>query len=215
MLASVIRFKLTGKMRYLEDISIEKEEMYRLLPLEKIKSVVDVGAYNGDTLKEACEHMPGLSRATLIEPDPKTFRRLKKYCDGISGLSLDAINAAAYDKVGFCDFSASGNRNSTAMATASYEHRSTKIPAITVDSLNTSPDYIKYDVEGAELEALIGSHATISAHRPAMLVSLYHRSRDIFSLVNMLSEKYPFYKLALCKTRCLPAWEINLILTLS
>jgi hypothetical protein len=75
-------------------------------------------------------------------------------------------------------------------------------------------DYIKYDVEGAELEALIGSHGVISAYRPALLVSAYHRSEDIFSLVNYLKGKYPDYKLYMRRTLCFPAWEIAVIAVL-
>ena len=211
--AAIINFKLTGKMFYLEACGIGKDEMYGLLPCKRIKSYIDVGAYNGDTLREAIEYMPSLECAVLVEPDPKTFKRLKKYCDTVKGKSLKLINAAALDTVGACTFMASGNRNSTYSATASHEHSTAEIECVTVDSLGTAPDYIKYDVEGAELLALLGSHNVINANKPALLVSLYHRSRDIFSLVNYLHDKYPFYKLALCKQRCLPAWEINLILT--
>jgi hypothetical protein len=89
----------------------------------------------------------------------------------------------------------------------------TEVPLITIDSLALSPDYIKYDVEGAEMEALIGSDEVISRVRPALLVSLYHRSRDLFEIINYLHDKYPFYKLSLCRLECLPAWELDLILT--
>ena len=85
---------------------------------------------------------------------------------------------------------------------------------MSVDSLEIeNVDYIKYDVEGAEHEALVGSDVTISRCRPTLLVSLYHRSRDMFSIVNYLHEKYPFYEMRLRRVRCLPAWEIDLILT--
>ena len=41
--------------------------------------------------------------------------------------------------------------------------------------------------------------------------SLYHRSRDIFELINFTRDNYPDYKLYLRRLRCLPAWEIDLI----
>ena len=83
---------------------------------------------------------------------------------------------------------------------------------LAIDSIQSGKiDYIKYDVEGAEAEALMGSENTIKAYSPALLVSLYHRSRDIFSLVNYVSVKYPEYRLYLRRLRCVPAWEIDLI----
>ena len=67
------------------------------------------------------------------------------------------------------------------------------------------------DVEGAEKEALIGSRETIEACYPTLLISLYHRSRDIFELINTVRDSYPAYRLFLRRLRCLPAWEIDLI----
>ena len=102
--------------------------------------------------------------------------------------------------------------NSSINSTASYENKTTEIEKITVDSVAKSKmDFIKYDVEGAELEALLGSHETIMRDKPVLLVSAYHRSEDVFSLINYLNEKYPFYKLYLRRLRCVPAWELDII----
>jgi len=71
-------------------------------------------------------------------------------------------------------------------------------------------DYIKYDVEGAEREALEGSSKTICDFMPDICLSLYHRSEDIFELPLVLNRMEPRYSLYLRRKRCLPAWEINL-----
>ena len=82
---------------------------------------------------------------------------------------------------------------------------------ITVDSLKIQDaDYIKYDVEGAEYEALLGSRETIG-RAPALLISLYHRSRDIFFLPEYVLDNYPDYDLFLRRLMAIPAWELNLI----
>ena len=78
-------------------------------------------------------------------------------------------------------------------------------------TLHEKIDYIKYDVEGAEREALEGSREVILRDNPCLLVSLYHRSRDIFELINYIKDEYPQYSLYLRRLRCLPAWEIDLI----
>ena len=212
--ASIIWFKLTGKMKYIMDFTSEKEEIYALLNPMQNEIIIDAGAYNGDTLMEAKTYFPNLSMAYAIEPDRKNFKKLTKYCEAENNVRAIAINSAVWSEVASGEFSDAGNRNSTVCATASYEHKKTEVSFISVDSLNLDKvDYVKYDVEGAELEALKGSDKTILRCRPTLLVSLYHRSRDIFSLVNYLREKYPFYAMKLRRVRCLPAWEIDLILT--
>ena len=75
---------------------------------------------------------------------------------------------------------------------------------------NTRVDYIKYDVEGAETEALMGSRGIIQRDAPALLVSAYHRNTDLFRLPLLVHELNPAYKLYLRRMAGVPAWDINL-----
>lgn len=72
-------------------------------------------------------------------------------------------------------------------------------------------DYIKYDVEGSEKEAILGSLKTIEAHRPALMISLYHRSEDVFELPLMIHEHFPEYKFYVRRRQYIPAWDTVLI----
>ena len=210
--AAVVNYKLTGRLECLLDCYTTADGLYSLLPCEKIEEYIDVGAYNGDTVREAMRYFPNLRSAIAVEPDRRTYKRLLKFAASVEGITLTTVNAAALDRVGQGELLSAANRNSTVSATASYEHRAEEVSLVTVDSLADSADYIKYDVEGAEYEALIGSHSLIEKSTPALLVSLYHRSRDIFYLTNYLKEKYPAYRLYIRRTLCVPAWEIALIM---
>lgn len=210
---SVINYKLFGKLEYLESCFASRDELYSVLPCAKIENIVDAGAYNGDTLAEAKLYFPRLKNAIAIEPDKKNFKKLGKYIEAESTFSIKAVNAAAWCENAVGTFSDSGNRNSTLIATASFEHKETDVMLSSIDGLVSNRiDYIKYDVEGAELEAIKGADKVILANRPSMLISAYHRSRDIFFLVNYLREKYPFYKIYMRRLRCVPAWELDILL---
>ena len=210
--ANIINYKLFGRMSYLMNAFSTKDELYSELSEHPVRTYVDAGAYNGDTAKEAIAYFPELKDIIAIEPDPKNFKKLVKYSESIDTHKIRAINAAVWHTTGDGEFSASGNRNSSISSTMSYEHRDTGVELISIDSLDISPDFIKYDVEGAELEALTGTKETILRAHPTLLVSLYHRSRDIFAIPNMLAKEYPFYRMTLRRLRCLPAWEIDLLL---
>ena len=215
LFAEIVTYKLSGRIEPLLDSATAKQEGYALVNRRSVKSYVDLGAYNGDTLREAVENFPALSRATLFEPDRKNLGRLERRCaDIIDKLEVRIHNAAAWSSDGEGSFATSGNRNSSVDSTRSYEHREDSVRLLSVDSAVDSPvDYMKYDVEGAEYEALRGSERTIERYTPTLLVSLYHRSRDIFFLINYLSERYgDKYDLILHRLFCLPAWEINLYL---
>lgn len=211
--ANIVTYKLTGRMKYLMDAFSDRSELYGELDASKIESFIDAGAYNGDTVKEGIQYFPRLREVIAIEPDPRNYKKLLKFIESVDGLDIRTVNAAVWSEVGDGEFLASGNRNSSVSSTASYQHRDTDISLISIDSLSASPDYVKYDVEGAELEALIGSRDTINRVRPSMLVSLYHRSRDIFEIPNYIAREHSFYKMKLRRLRCLPAWEIDLLLS--
>ena len=213
LFCSVINYKLSGKMEYLLTDTVDKGELYALLNSRKdIKRIIDGGAYNGDTVLEAVEYFPSLQSALAIEPDSKNFSRFLKKTKDLKGVGIKAVNAALWSMCDMGAFSSSGNRNSSVNSTASFEHKSSEIKLITVDSLNEKAvDYIKYDVEGAEKEALVGSYKTLMTERPVLLVSVYHRSADIFSLPIYLKENFSFYDFYLRRLPCLPAWELDLI----
>ena len=48
-------------------------------------------------------------------------------------------------------------------------------------------DFIKMDIEGAELQALQGAVATIERHRPRLAISLYHHLNDFVAIPRFLS----------------------------
>lgn len=210
--SSVLHFRLSGRLSYLLDGYSEKDEMYSLIGKDKVFDMIDAGAYNGDTAKEAELYFENIRKIYAIEPDSRSFKKLSLYA-GVSKAEIYPINAAVWSYSAVGEFSESGNRNSTVSATASFEHKKEQKDLISIDSLNIdSVDYIKYDVEGAELEALIGSERTIRELKPRLLVSLYHRSRDVFSLPIYLFEAYPEYDFYIRRLYSVPAWELNLIM---
>ncbi len=211
--AATVNYKLTGRMKYLTLARNTRDEIYSLLPRENIHTMIDAGAYNGDTAREAKEYFSHLQKIYAIEPDNKNFKKLAKYSEAETKIEIIPINSAAWCENADGNFMNSGNRNSSVSSTASYEHKDTGVSLVRLDGITSEKiDYIKYDVEGAEREALIGSQGIIEAYHPSLLVSLYHRSADIFEIVNTLKENYPEYNMYLRRLWCVPAWELDLIL---
>lgn len=209
---NIVNYKLSGRLKFLEAAYSSKDELYSFLDGNGFECIVDAGAYNGDTMRDAKKYFPNLKKAYAIEPDAKTFKKLAKYSEAENGVYIECINAAVFDKDGISSFFGSANRNSSISSTSSYEHKDNIVNTVMLDSIiKDKVDYIKYDVEGAELEALRGSDGVISKYKPILLVSAYHRSCDIFSLINYISSKYDFYNIYLLRLRAVPAWEIDII----
>ena len=63
------------------------------------------------------------------------------------------------------------------------------------DVINLPISIIKMDVEGQEMPALIGAKNTILKNLPILLISLYHKPEDLFTIplyINELSNNYEF-----------------------
>ena len=206
----VVEYKLTGRIDLLEDAVSDKDTVYReLLDADNIRSCADLGAYNGDTVRELAVYAGALSEVVAFEPDRRNFKKLSLYAEGETRFSVNAVNAAAWSCDTSLSFSVEGNRNSSVTGGG----KTVEVAARSLDSVlgGGAVDYIKYDVEGSEREALIGSRETIRAHHPMLLVSLYHKSEDIFALPALVREISPDYTFYLRRYRYVPAWDLNLI----
>jgi hypothetical protein len=69
---------------------------------------------------------------------------------------------------------------------------------ISLDELmpNSVVDFIKFDVEGAEVPAVMGARQLIQRSRPVLVLSLYHRPADLWeipALIASLCPNYNFY----------------------
>ena len=205
---NVIKYKLTGKISYLKEIETTPDEAWsNILSPADYKTAVDAGAYNGDTARELAELCPNIEKIFAIEPDKRNYKKLSAYAE--SEKRVEAVNAAAWHESTVLTLDASGNRNANAFALNAK--KTTEIPALTIDSVcGCCADYIKYDVEGAEHSALLGSRETIKNCSPDLLVSVYHRNEDLFDLPLLVSRINPSYKLYLRKFKYVPAWDLNL-----
>lgn len=216
---SLLSHRLTGRIADLFAAVDDRDTVYRtLLHPERYHRYADLGAYNGDTVREILPYATNLLEAYCMEPDPRNFRKLSEYGNGEDRAKVIPLNFAAYSHRETLSFEVSGNRNATLKSgTPNGKRRLVEADALSnLLSGYGSPkiDYIKFDVEGAEREAIRGCLPTIEKDCPELLVSLYHRREDIFALPLLLKAEldarglaYDFY---LRRFRYFPAWDLNL-----
>ena len=215
--SDVVNYKLSGDVGYLRDGHTDFAEVYRdLLGADNFERIADLGAYNGDTLREIAPFAPSLEEAIAFEPDRRNHKKLSDYAEGEERFKIVPIKAAAWNERDLLLFDGSGNRNSTLISKGIEINRPQKTVEVEAESLDNvlggdKVDYIKFDVEGAEKEAIMGASKTIEKHKPALLISLYHRSGDVFELPLMINELFPGYKFYIRRREYVPAWDTVLI----
>lgn len=150
---------------------------------------VDCGAYNGDTFLEALKALP-LKSAYLFEPDPVNYSQL---IDAVKNLAVNPIclPLAVSDAYQILTFASGGEGGAITI------NGSINIAAASLDQIlnGGDVDFIKYDVEGSEIPALIGSRGLIEKSKPVLVMSLYHRPEDLWAIPAFVSSFASGYKL--------------------
>ncbi len=201
---SVLNFKVSGDVGYLFECEYEKELLYRdIIHLTQNETIVDLGAYDGDTIREFLRFTDGkYNKIIAFEPDSKNFRKLTAKTEGMENTEL--YNLGAWDKKETLFFRKQKGRNS---------HQAEDGIPVEFDSVdnivNEKVSFIKMDIEGAELRALNGAENTIKAYRPKLYVCAYHRNEDFFTLPAKIKELCEDYKIYFRHHPYIPAWESN------
>lgn len=214
----LIRYKLDGKITHF-DVTDREGGVFSNVLSGGYEVYCDLGAYTGDTVEEALSRFPEIEKIIAFEPSPKTFAKLQNNTANFSDKDITLVNACAWNENGTAVFTDGSGRNSTlagskeqsgkTLSGAKIKEIATARPDSYMD-FSGKPLLIKFDVEGAEKEAIEGSQKAIRSNLTELCVSLYHRSEDIFSLPLLIHELLPDHKLFIEKTPYIPAWEINL-----
>lgn len=200
----VLNFKISGKVKYLFDCEYEKALLYEnIIHLGEDETIVDLGAYDGDTIREFLSATDGRYKKIIaFEPDEKNFRKLTAKTESME--NIERYNLGAWDKRETLYFQKKKGRNS---------HQADEGIPVSFDSVDNvvkeRVTFIKMDIEGAELKALEGARETITRDKPKLYVCAYHRNEDMFSLPLKIKELCPGYKIYFRHHPYIPAWESN------
>ena len=160
----------------------EKDALQALVPIISAKKCfIDVGASLGQYTRFANRHMTnGVIYA--IEPDPIRFEELRRNCKKWERLStnrLIPIHAAVTNESGSVDFFTTNSSTSGTLLIRDDETSDAPWDKVVVDGItlddfvaDKKPDFIKIDVNGAELRALEGAQKLLKQKVAAFFVDI-------------------------------------------
>ncbi len=201
-----VNFEYSGSLDTLLSSESDKEEVFTdILKLGKNENYLDLGAYNGDTIKEFL-HFCGneYGSITAVEPAPRNFKKLTEYTKEMSNTTL--VNKGIWSGKATMGFAGKGGRNSYLLKDAQV-----KTDTVSVDEISQSKNitYLKADIEGAESEMLEGAENTLKRNKPKLNVAAYHRIEDIFILPEKILGINPEYKIYFRHHPYIPGWDTN------
>ena len=182
---AVIRERMTGQLK---DFYFAPEAQYMLAGYMPAAGdiVIDGGAYDGATSRDFASLG---ARVYAFEMDAKNYN----VCVESSGDDIVFENMGLWScrkQMHYESHGAGSGLKGTGTEIASLVDIDTyvkekKIPRV---------DYIKLDVEGAELEVLRGASLTISKFKPKLAISAYHKPEDLYVLQKYIRSVRPDYQ---------------------
>jgi FkbM family methyltransferase len=182
-------------------------------------TVIELGGHIGYVSLYFADLVGPEGRVFVLEPSPDNLLYIRANVSSHPSITL--VEAAASDRVGEAkffvedltgqnstlvkDYIVFGENRERAFSDASY--RQIDVPTTTVDLFAAThslrPNFIKIDVEGAELQCLRGSIETLKSFRPKLMVEVTHQKEAVFSL--MLELGYATYDSSLSPV----AWNMS------
>jgi FkbM family methyltransferase len=143
--------------------------------------VLDCGANIGVFVREALHR--GASKVVAIEPAPENIECLRRnFAREVQEGRVVVYPKGVWDKDDWLTLHVheeNSAADSFVMHSDKAHETEEKFPLTTIDKLVTElglpgVDFIKMDIEGAEVKALEGGRQTIARYRPRLSVSVYH-----------------------------------------
>lgn len=154
---------------------------------------VDVGCYDGMSSVYFSEWSKKKSKIYAFETNEKIHEECKRNFQK-NNLEYVLIPKGAWSEETTLKFESD-------MGTRSYisERGKIVINVTTIDKVmqDVEVTFIKMDIEGAELQALIGAENIIKRNKPKLAISIYHKPEDIWELPEIILKYNPQYKLYL------------------
>ncbi len=154
-------------------------------------TIVDCGAFTGDSLPAFVAATKGDCRIHAIEAFPPNFRRLT---DTIARAKLGAVVTplpVALAREAGTIFIAGDESIADGCARVDTAANGYTVRSETLDDLflGRGPvDYLKMDIEGADLDALIGGRRMLAEHRPVTAVAAYHKPGHAIEIAEFLHD---------------------------
>ncbi len=158
-------------------------------------TIVDCGAYTGDTLKRFIAQGPNLldenSFYYAFEASKTNYTLLNEYCVSNNLQRVKIFNLAVWDKEETLFFEHNSDRGKVGTG---YE----TVFANSIDNIleNQKIDMIVMDIEGAEINALNGAIGCITKNCPKLAISAYHELDHLWEiplLIREINSNYQIY----------------------
>jgi FkbM family methyltransferase len=193
---SILKYRKFGNI---DDVPTPEALSKQYLPVglatpPKDLHMLDLGACQGENLDFFLDEGHTFKFGLFVEPDIKNFEQLAEKIRELDLMNVVALPLASWSSNMTLTFDGESNASSH-ISNAGFVH----VQAIKVDDMVgvNRINYIKMDIEGAEMDALIGASSILLRDLPHLAISVYHKPDDLWALGAFIEalckDKYNFF----------------------
>ncbi|WP_347146382.1 FkbM family methyltransferase [Parabacteroides goldsteinii] len=195
VLVEVLKGRFSGDFRKAMSDSKQyfEEEIIQFKPNEVF---VDCGAWVGDSTDMFLKLNPYPATCYIIEPDMLSMACAKRNLSNKEGV-FHYIQKGVSDQKELLPFNGNGSSGASFEYIADGSENEMELDII--DHIVQEPTtFIKMDLEGFEMKALLGAKMQISQYHPKLAICIYHKPTDfieIFKLIKSFdtTDQYKYY----------------------
>ena len=160
---------------------------------DTVSCYIDIGAFDGANLSEL-EALVDVECAFLFEPEKSNYSQILAAKNSFQTKKLFILPVAVSNDTKVLSFDGDQGESSKICEDGQEHVISSSLDKIIPAHLQV--DFVKMDVEGAELDVLAGGQKLLARCRPTLAISLYHNWDDLWKIPQALDStlvSYAYY----------------------
>jgi len=168
------RYRLTADPKFMRGYAFRVDAQYfeDFCPVPPGAVFIDAGGYHGETSIEFARRYPQYGQIHVFEPAPANLARCTTALQGERDIVLHPVGLS--DSTETLRFAADAGSASKISDEGSETIEVAKLDERVAERV----DFVKMDLEGWELRALMGAREAIARHHPVLAISAYHHPLD-------------------------------------
>ena len=190
---------LTGDISYIDKNRINEHTYFSddFYSIGSEEVFFDCGAYTGATVESFVNYTHSKYKKILaFELDQKNLKKLKTLVDKEKIQNIEISQSATGKSDGYINFLITGTVGAKTVNSSKTDSNNTaSVKLVKLDNfIDYHPTLIKMDIEGAELDSLVGASEIIRKYKPKLAICIYHLPFDFYNIPHFLKSLVPEYK---------------------